>query len=155
MNNIEIERRFLLKNDNWRELIEKSTLIKQGYISVEKECTIRVRIMGQQAWLTLKGYISDATRHEFEYPIPLAEAEKMMQTLCIFKIEKIRHLITHQNTIFEIDEFLDNNAPLIVAEIELSNEQTNIPFPDWLGEEITSNGKFTNAYLSTHPYGNW
>lgn len=155
MKNIEIERRFLLNNENWRDFIQKSFLLKQGYISVEKECAIRVRIVDESAWLTLKGYISDTTRSEFEYEIPLADANNMMQHLCPFKIEKMRHLVEYQNFIFEIDEFFGENAPLVVAEIELPNEHADFPHPDWLGEEITSHGHFTNAYLSKHPYGSW
>lgn len=88
MANIEIERRFLLANDNWRQYAGEAQLLQQGYISVEKECTIRVRIIGENAWLTLKGYISDISRSEYEYPIPLADAQHMMATLCPFVLEK-------------------------------------------------------------------
>ena len=152
---IEIERRFLLKNDAWREVASAPQILQQGYMSVEKECTIRVRMINNRAWLTLKGYISDATRSEFEYEIPLEHAQIMFNTMCSFKIEKHRYLVEYQGFIFEIDEFFGENAPLIVAELELSDEQTVFPIPDWLGEEITSHGLFTNAYLSKHPYGTW
>lgn len=155
MNTIEIERRFLLQNDTWRSHASAPLLLKQGYLSVEKERTIRVRIVGEQAWLTLKGYITDATRSEFEYPIPLADAEVMMATMCPFKMEKHRYIINHQGFTFEIDEFFGENAPLIIAELELPSEDTPYPTPDWLGEEITADGRFTNAYLSKHPFGTW
>lgn len=151
---IEIERRFLLKNDAWREAASAPQTLKQGYLSVEKERTIRVRIIGEQAWLTIKGYISDVSRSEFEYEIPLAHAEAMM-AMSPFKMEKLRYKVAHGGFTFEIDEYFGDNAPLIVAEIELPAEDTPFERPDWLGEEITSNGRFTNAYLSKHPYNTW
>lgn len=155
MKNIEIERRFLLKNDTWRQHASAPQLLQQGYLSVEKACTMRVRIVGEQAWLTIKGYVSDVSRSEFEYPIPLADAQKMLAQLCPFKVEKHRYIVEYENFVFEIDEFFGENAPLIVAELELPSEDTPFPRPDWLGEEITSHGKFTNAYLSKHPYSTW
>lgn len=152
---IEIERRFLLKNDSWREEAGEPEMMRQGYLSVDKECTIRVRIVGRKAWLTLKGYISDTTRSEFEYEIPITHAEQMMQTMCPFKLEKHRYKIEYRGFMFEIDEYFGDNAPLVVAELELPGEGVPFEKPDWLGEEITSNGKFTNAYLSKHPYSQW
>ena len=152
---VEIERRFLLADDSWREAASEPLVLQQGYLSVEKERTIRVRIIGSQAWLTLKGYISDMTRSEFEYEIPLAHAQQMMETMCPFKMEKHRYRVEFKGFVFEIDEYFGDNAPLIVAEIELPSEDTEFPKPSWLGQEITSNGKFTNAYLSKHPYSTW
>lgn len=152
---LEIERRFLLKNDHWRALVPAPQHIAQGYLSVEKARTIRVRIIGEHAWLTIKGFITHATRSEFEYPIPLADARAMMDTLCTFTLEKRRYRLEHQDHVFEIDEYLGDNAPLIVAELELPSEDTPFPRPEWLGQEITADGKFTNAYLSQHPYRTW
>ena len=152
---VEIERRFLLADDSWREAAGEPLVLQQGYLSVEKERTIRVRIIGSQAWLTLKGYISDMTRSEFEYEIPLAHAQAMMADMCPFKMEKYRYRVEFEGFVYEIDEYFDDNAPLIVAEIELPSEDTEFPKPAWLGKEITSDGKFTNAYLSKHPYSSW
>lgn len=152
---IEIERRFLLKDDSWRAEAGEPEMMRQGYLSVDKECTIRVRIIGRKAWLTLKGYISDTTRSEFEYEIPITHAEQMMQTMCPFRLEKHRYKIEYRGFMFEIDEYFGDNAPLVVAELELPSEGVPFEKPDWLGEEITSNGKFTNAYLSKHPYSQW
>lgn len=152
---VEIERRFLLKNDDWRAEAGQPKTLRQGYLSVEKERTIRVRIVGEQAWLTLKGYISDVSRSEFEYEIPLAHAETMMATMCPFKLEKHRYEIEHGGFTFEVDEYFGENAPLVVAEIELPGEDTPFHKPDWLSEEITSDGMYTNAYLSKHPYSSW
>ncbi|HFC8518359.1 CYTH domain-containing protein [Neisseria weaveri] len=152
---VEIERRFLLENDTWRSQAGAPRLMSQGYLSVEKERTIRVRIVGNQAWLTLKGYISDVSRSEFEYEIPVEHARQMMETMCPFKLEKRRYEIEYKGFLFEIDEYFGDNAPLVVAELELPSEHTAFEKPEWLGEEITSNGKFTNAYLSKHPYSQW
>ncbi|HFC8956581.1 TPA: CYTH domain-containing protein [Neisseria meningitidis] len=152
---IEIERRFLIGNDNWRQYADEPLLLRQGYLSVEKERTVRVRIAGKRAWLTLKGYISEISRSEFEYEIPLADAEKMMETMCPFKMEKWRYPVRWGGSLFEIDVFLGDNAPLVVAEIELPDENADFDRPDWLGREITADGMFTNAYLSKHPFSSW
>ena len=152
---IEIERRFLLKNDDWKREASAPQVLQQGYLSVEKERTIRVRIIDDKAWLTLKGYISDVSRSEFEYEIPLAHARQMMETMCPFKMEKHRYRVEFKGFVFEIDEYFGDNASLVVAEVELPAEDAPFEKPDWLGEEITSEGKFTNAYLSKHPYSTW
>lgn len=153
--NIEIERRFLLCNESWRKQVGAPQILQQGYLSVDKACTIRVRIVGEEAWLTIKGYISDMSRSEFEYPIAVNEARLMLETLCPFKLEKHRYTLTYEGFIFEIDEFFGENAPLVIAELELPSEETVFAKPEWLGEEITSHGKFTNAYLSKYPYSTW
>ncbi|EGY51898.1 CYTH domain-containing protein [Neisseria shayeganii] len=152
---IEIERRFLLANNDWRALAGVPQILRQGYLKVDKACSIRVRISGSQAWLTLKGYLSDVSRSEFEYQIPLADAEAILSGLCPFKLEKYRYTVSYQGFTFEIDEYLGENAPLVVAELELPDEDTPYPRPAWLGEEITSHGHYTNAYLSKHPYSSW
>ena len=152
---VEIERRFLLKNDSWRTKAGAPQTLRLGYLSVDIERSIRVRIFGNRAWLTLKGYISDVSRSEFEYEIPLAHAETMMATMCPFKLEKHRYEIEHEGFVFEIDEYFGDNAPLVVVELELPVENAPFAKPDWLGEEITSNGCYTNAYLSKHPYSKW
>lgn len=155
MSTIEIERRFLLNNTQWRRFASTPQVLKQGYLSVEKERTIRIRIIADKAWLTLKGYISDISRSEFEYPIPLSDAHTMLDTMCPFVVEKNRYIVHYQNFTFEIDEFHGDNAPLVLAELELPNEHTPYPTPNWLGREITSDERFTNAYLSKHPYSTW
>ncbi|MGF6148580.1 Uncharacterized protein conserved in bacteria [Kingella potus] len=152
---VEIERRFLLADDSWRGEASAPRLLVQGYVSVEKERTVRVRIDGNKAWLTLKGYVSDITRSEFEYEIPLAHAREIFATMCPFCMEKRRYEIRVGGFVFEIDEYLGSNAPLALAEIELPSEDAAFPRPAWLGREITCDGRFTNAYLSRHPYAQW
>jgi CYTH domain-containing protein len=150
----EIERRFLLKNEHWRALAEGEWL-KQGYLSVEAERTVRVRVKGEQAWLTLKGYISDISRHEFEYPIPLADAETIMRTMCPMAVEKKRYRIPLDGHVWEVDEFFGQNAGLVLAEIELGSEAESYVRPEWLGEEVTQDARYTNSYLSQHPWPSW
>ena len=151
---VEIERRFLVKSEAWRGLVTPK-LLYQGYLSVEKERTMRVRIVGDEAWVTIKGYISDVSRHEFEYAIPVQDALTILEQMCPFKMKKHRYCIEHQGHVFEVDEYFGDNAPLVVAEIELATEDTEFARPEWLGEEITHDGRFTNAYLSQHPYTTW
>lgn len=151
---LEIERRFRVSGDAWRGLAP-GVPYRQGYLSVEKERTVRVRVVGQQAWLTLKGSISDVTRHEFEYEIPLADAQTIMGAMCPMVVDKLRHRIEHGGFIWEVDEFFGDNAGLVLAEIELPGEDTPFDKPAWLGEEVTHDGRFTNAYLSQHPFSRW
>lgn len=150
----EIERRFHLKNDGWRGLVEGEWL-KQGYLSVERERTVRVRIKGDQAWLTLKSNISNVSRHEFEYPIPLRDAETILAAMCPMLVEKKRHRIAIGPHVWEVDEFSGQNQGLVLAEIELSDEAESYQRPDWLGEEVTEDPRYTNAYLSEHPWPTW
>ena len=152
---IEIERRFLLKNNDWQNEISQSIKMQQGYMSVEKECTIRVRIIDNHAWITIKGFISNISRHEFEYPIPVKDAQTMLKELCAFSIQKTRHIIHKGDYTFEIDEYEGENAPLVIAELELKDETEDYPPPNWLGEEITADGRYSNAYLSRHHYSLW
>ncbi|WP_374358418.1 CYTH domain-containing protein, partial [Chitinimonas sp.] len=146
----EIERRFQLQNDSWRGLAEGEWL-KQGYLSVEPERTVRVRVKGEHAWLTLKSNISAVSRHEFEYAIPLADAETMLATMCPMLVEKKRYRIPIGPHVFEVDEFFGQNAGLVLAEVELSDEAEEYIRPAWLGSEVTEDPRYTNAYLSKHP----
>ncbi|WP_043613368.1 CYTH domain-containing protein [Chromobacterium violaceum] len=151
---LEIERRFVVSGDGWRGLAP-AVQYRQGYLSVEKERTVRVRVVGQQAWLTLKSNISNVSRHEFEYPIPLADAQTIMGAMCPMVVDKLRHRIEHGGFVWEVDEFFGDNAGLVLAEIELPDEETPFAKPDWVGEEVTEDGRYTNAYLSKHPYRSW
>ncbi|ACB49881.1 putative adenylate cyclase [Crocosphaera subtropica ATCC 51142] len=153
---IEIERKFLVINDNWRSLgIGK--VYKQGYIATaDKITTIRVRIIGNEAYLTIKSKTEGISRQEFEYPIPLEDAEIMLNTLCDRPlIEKVRYTINQEKLIWEIDEFKGDNEGLILAEIELKSEDQVINFPDWVGEEVSHDPKYYNVNLVKHPYKIW
>ncbi len=153
---IEIERKFLVTNDNWRSLAQ-GKLYQQGYISTaDKLTSIRVRIISNEAYLTIKSKTEGISRNEFEYPIPLEDAKIMLNTLCDRPlIEKIRYKITQDNLIWEIDEFQGENKGLIIAEVELQNENQTINIPDWVGEEVSHDPKYYNVNLTKHPYQTW
>jgi adenylate cyclase len=151
----EIERKFLVNGDSWRKLAQGSRYV-QGYISTAKQATVRVRIVGTQGYLTIKGATVQYTRSEFEYPIPVEDAQEMLDTLCDRPlIEKMRYRIEYGNLLWEIDEFAGVNQGLIIAEVELSDEQQQIELPMWIGEEVSDNPKYFNSNLVKHPFSEW
>jgi len=150
----EIERKFLVTGDAWRT--GECSDYRQGYLSIDKQRTVRVRVAGDTAFLTVKGITEGATRAEYEYPIPVVDAQAMLESLCLRPlIEKRRYRILHGGMTWEIDEFLGDNTGLIVAEIELETAQQPFDKPAWLGEEVTSDPRFYNANLVTRPYNAW
>ncbi|MGB5768999.1 MAG: CYTH domain-containing protein [Crocosphaera sp.] len=153
---IEIERKFLLKNDNWR-FLATGKVYRQGYILTEdKITTIRVRIIGTDAYLTIKSKTEGISRNEFEYSIPLEDAEIMLNTLCNRPlIEKIRYKVIQEELVWEVDEFQGENEGLILAEVELKDENQTINLPDWVGEEVTYDSRYYNVNLAKHPYQTW
>ena len=152
---VEIERKFLVTGEAWRSLGIPS-LMRQGYLSLDPERTVRVRIEGDQAFLTIKGKSQGATRGEWEYPIPVAEAAELLDTLCQQPlVEKIRHRIPGGPHTWEVDEFLGANAGLVVAEIELGSENETFEKPEWLGPEVTDDSRYFNSNLIRHPYSAW
>ena len=151
----EIERKFLVTNDSWRQLATGNPY-SQGYISTtEPGQTVRVRIAGKQGYLTLKGPTKGITRTEFEYPIPVKEAKEMLETMCGSLIEKVRYRLPIGNLVWEIDDFSGENEGLIVAEVELSSETQQIDRPNWLGKEVSGDPRYYNANLSVQPYKTW
>lgn len=152
---VEIERKFLVTGDAWRALGE-ATLLRQGYLSLDPERTVRVRIEGEAATLTIKGKNRGATRGEWEYPIPVQEAAELLDTLCQRPlVEKIRHRIAAGPHTWEVDEFLGANAGLVVAEIELASEEEAFDKPGWIGPEVTHDHRYFNSNLIRHPYSAW
>ena len=151
----EIERKFLLRNDGWRAGAE-GVPYRQGYLSTAADRNVRVRIVGQTGYLTVKGRTSGISRLEFEYEIPLADARRMLDQLC-FKplIEKTRFKIEHRGLIWEVDEFAGDNAGLVVAEVELESEGQEIELPPWIGREVTDDPRYLNASLVKQPYTTW
>lgn len=152
---IEIERKFLVdQRGAWRSA--PVTRFRQGYLSTAKERTVRVRTAGNQGYLTIKGTTQGATRLEYEYPIPLADAEQLLNELCEQPlIEKDRYKLNHQGLIWEIDEFFGENQGLILAEVELSSEDQPFAKPDWVREEVTEEPRYYNANLIKHPFTRW
>ncbi|KQW43757.1 MULTISPECIES: CYTH domain-containing protein [unclassified Roseateles] len=152
---IEIERKFLVTGDGWRQAATAQTRFSQGYLSREPARTVRVRIAGDTAFLTIKGATQGATRAEFEYEIPLADARQLLALCDGPVVEKIRHLCTHEGMTWEVDEFLGANAGLVVAEIELVAEGQVFARPGWLGAEVTGDGRYVNANLAVNPFTHW
>ena len=151
----ETERKFLIKNDSWRSLAQGKKY-RQGYLSSVKERVVRVRTIEDKGFLTIKGITKGATRAEFEYEIPIAEAEAMLDNLCERPlIEKNRYKIEFGGLIWEVDEFLGENQGLIVAELELESEDQPFEKPTWIGEEVTGDPKYFNSNLVQHPFTRW
>ncbi|WP_027468537.1 CYTH domain-containing protein [Deefgea rivuli] len=151
---VEIERKFLIANDAWREQISRSTRIAQGYLCTDIERTVRVRTKGEAAFLTIKGKNAGISRAEFEYEIPVADALDMLK-LCPNVLDKTRHLVDIDGHTFEIDEFHGANAGLIVAELELASEEATYPQPAWLGLEVSGDARYYNSALSLMPFSAW
>jgi adenylate cyclase len=150
---VEIERKFLINKNKWQAAMKgNGQLYKQGYILTDPAKTIRVRIVGDDAFLTIKGKSVGASRPEFEYAIPKQDAEELLNNFCAAVISKTRYKVNH---IWEVDEFLGDNAGLVVAEIELENEQEHFEKPDWLDIEVTEDKRYFNSNLSINPYKNW
>jgi len=153
---IEIEHKFLLENEDWRQQIDHSVYYQQGYLSSTKKNSIRVRISDTQGWLNIKSPVIGAKRLEYEYQIPLADAKEIIEKLCHKPIiEKIRHYVFHDNHTWEIDEFEGDNKGLIVAEIELKNMQEKFSLPTWAGQEVTHDLRYYNNCLCKKPFKEW
>ena len=152
----EIERKFLVKGDAWRGLAEPMR-IRQGYVPTKDGTTVRVRIVGDKAFLTLKDHAVGLVRHEFEYPIPVEDAETILDAMCGDLVEKNRYRIPAKEAgLFgEVDEFFGDNAPLVTAEIELLDENTVVQLPDWIGLEVTDDHCYKNNNLAVHPFSEW
>lgn len=151
---VEIERKFLLAGDGWRSLGDAVSM-RQGYLSSDKARVVRVRVEGEQAYLTIKGKSVGATRGEWEYPIPLADARELLALCEQPLVEKTRRRIDFRGHTWEVDEFFGVNAGLVVAEIELPSEQASFDKPDWVGAEVTDDPRYYNSSLVKRPYTSW
>jgi len=152
----EIERKFLLAHDGWRQEVSASERLTQGYLSRDAHAAIRVRIHGEAAELNVKSTHDGIHRHEFEYPVPLEDARDMLEHVALRPlIDKTRHLVRRGGHLWEIDEFHGENAGLIVAEIELGSADEPFERPDWLGEEVSTDTRYFNSSLSEKPYSTW
>ncbi len=151
----EIERRFLIKNDNWKNFIVKKIYVKQGYLSKSlDDWIIRIRITGKNSRIALKKHIKGFTNFEFEYSIPRSDAEKIMSNLSS-TIKKDRFFLEVEKKYWIIDCFKDNNYPLEIAEIELSNEEENLFIPSFISKEITGLTHYSNFSLANYPFSEW
>jgi len=153
---IEIERKFLLRDDRWRQLADTGTTFRQGYLIGAKQASVRVRIEGDKAYLNIKSMTIGVKRHEYQYPLPLEEASELLDTLCEKPlVEKTRYLLHYANHEWEIDEFEGDNVGLIVAEVELKSEDEQITLPPWIGIEVSDDPRYYNVNLVKHPYTTW
>ena len=151
----EIERKFKVRSDEYKK-IGKPLNCKQGYLYTQNEPLVRVRIMGEKAYLTLKGKNEGIRRLEFEYEIPVLDAEELLSNFCSTTlIEKNRYILSIEETIWEVDEFLGENSGLVIAEVELSSEDANFYKPNWIGQEVSHETKYYNYKLVKHPYSKW
>jgi len=159
---IEIERKFLLANDDWRAGVESSEPIAQGYLVGAQalrdgtaRASVRARLAGAQAWLNIKAAKLGIERAEFEYPIPVDDARSLLATLCDGVLEKTRHHVRVDGVLFEVDEFAGDNHGLVVAEVELPAVDAPFPRPSWLGREVSALTRYYNVNLIAHPYRQW
>ena len=150
---LEIERKYLVNGKEWKQT--EGVHFLQGYLSRDKERTVRVRIEGVRATLTIKGLTCGATRKEYEYPIPVADAFELLAICEGPVLEKKRYVVKCDGMTWEVDEFLGENDGLIIAEVELQNENQSFQCPQWIGQEVTGDPKYYNSNLCIHPYRKW
>jgi adenylate cyclase len=153
---VEIERKFLVKGDNWRQQARSAVRYRQGYLAESGPGSVRVRIGGDRAHLNIKSATLDMQRHEYEYEIPLQDAEEMLDNLCLRPlVEKTRYEIPHGDHTWEVDVFEGDNEGLVVAEIELQDPNEPFDLPEWADEEVTDDTRYYNVRLVKHPYKDW
>lgn len=153
---IEIERKFLVTGDGWRDAAEPGRRMRQGYLGRLEKASVRVRQADDAAWLNIKGATLGIQRREYEYEIPLADAREMLDELCTGDlIEKVRHDVPYAGHVWEVDVFEGANAGLVVAEIELSAADEPFERPDWLGDEVSDDPRYYNVCLVEHPWRDW
>ncbi len=156
---IEIERKFLLKNDDWKQQISQTYIIKQGYLQSgldpSQKSSVRIRISNKEANINIKSVDLKMVRQEFEYNIPLHDAEQIMNTLCGEVISKTRHHVSYGEHLWEVDVFDGDNLGLQMAEIELKHIDETFKIPDWIGDEVTEDERYYNIYLLRQPYRLW
>ncbi|MBU6475178.1 MAG: CYTH domain-containing protein [Alphaproteobacteria bacterium] len=150
----ETERKFLVTSDGWRAGAKGVSYV-QGYIPTKGAATVRVRIAGDKGFITVKGGTQGISRDEYEYEIPKQDAQKMLDTLCGEKVEKTRYRIPHGGLVWEVDEFAGANRGLIVAEVELPDENSPVDLPPWAGAEVSRDPRYANAALAKKPYSQW
>ena len=153
---MEIERKFLVIDDSWRNDYSKKVHLRQGYLPTCQGCTVRVRVSDTEGWITIKGPSINISRSEFEYTIPKADAEKMLLEFAADNfIDKIRYFINYKGAEWVVDEFFGRNRGLVLSEIELKSEDSAYSKPSWAGEEVSGDSRYSNSSLSRNPYLNW
>lgn len=152
---VETERKFLVTDDSWRDQARGSRTLRQGYLAIDRRTTVRIRTDGKAAWLTVKGAPEGLSRPEFEYPVPIEDAEALLGQCGGRLVEKVRHLVPVDGKTWEVDEFQGANRGLVVAELELSGPEEVFTRPTWLGAEVSADARYLNASLSVSPFKAW
>lgn len=153
---MEIERKFLITGEQWRGEIKETLQIRQGYIVNHNGQTVRIRTFGKKGYLTIKGPRDGISRVEFEYEIPFADANELLNRFCVSRIiEKKRHIVFYKGQKWEIDEFFGENEGLIIAEAELENVNQFLEIPEWVGEEVSYDNRYYNSNLVKKPFKTW
>lgn len=151
---LEIERKFLVDPEKWKPSGTGKQIV-QAYLNVSPESSVRVRIKGERAFLTIKGRSKSIARPEFEYEIPPGDARELLKLAVTGLVEKIRYEVDYRGFVWEVDVFQGRNSGLLMAEIELESEDQEFPLPDWLLEEVSGDVRYYNSYLSAHPFQSW
>lgn len=150
---IEIERKYLVDGVGWKN--SDPLHIRQGYLNTDKLRTVRVRTVGADAYLTIKGQTNGISRAEFEYPIPLQDAQSLLHLCSDSIVEKMRYVLPIDNVVWEIDEFYGANEGLLIAEVELRSESQSITLPQWVGKEVSDDARYYNSMLAQAPFSSW
>ena len=150
----EIERKFLLRDTGFLQSLSGERIC-QGYLSDAVDATVRVRLVGDQGFLTIKGRSQGISRSEFEYPIPAADAAQLLAMCSAGRIDKTRYRVPHGDHLWEVDVFAGANQGLVIAEVELASEDEPFSRPDWLGKEVSDDPRYFNSQLSRHPFCDW
>ncbi|WP_167618896.1 CYTH domain-containing protein [Maribellus sediminis] len=151
---VEIERKFLVDINKWQPASEGHKII-QGYLSTDKNRVVRVRVKGDNAYLTIKGESKGISRTELEYEIPINDAKILLEMCVDFPVEKIRYVQEFEGKVWEIDVFENVNEGLVMAEVELQDEKEEIVLPHWISKEVSDDKRYFNAWLAKHPYSTW
>ena len=153
---LEIERKFLVDNEKWKKLVKPAgSLYRQGYLLTDHDKTIRVRLTDSAGYITIKGISDGPVRKEYDYPIPAEDARELLNLFAMSRVTKTRYKIIVANKLWEVDEFMDENEGLVVAEIELNNKNEQFIIPGWVTVEVTADKRYYNSVLSVHPYKDW
>ncbi len=153
---VEVERKFLVTGDAWRDAVTSATRIVQGYIAQTETATVRVRVRAETGYLTIKGATTGVARSEYEYEIPVDDALGMLEEMAQGPvIDKVRHLVAVGTHVWEVDVFAGANAPLVMAEVELAGADEHFVLPAWAGAEVSEDGRYFNVNLAREPYSTW
>lgn len=152
----EIERKFLVVDESWRSGVQRRERFEQGYLAITADCAVRVRIAGGEAALNIKNATLDIERYEYEYPVPLTDAREMLTLLCAGRsLSKIRHWVSHEGDLWEVDVFEGANRGLVLAELEIRHREQRFAIPGWVGEDVSGNPRYLNSYLAVTPFNTW